>query len=140
MVPYMQKWIVIYSDLRWLQRWLPLWVYGMVGRAGLRKIAHQRHCRFPHLERAIAKLGPRPLLMIHGQADTYIKPEMAEALYQRARPPKELWLVGGAKHNQAIQVAGDDYRRRVLDFFLRHLSDSKIERARPEMAATACPG
>ena len=59
--------------------------------------------------------------MIHGGADTYIKPEMARELFDRAKEPKELWIVDGAKHNQALTVAPDEYRRRVLDFFLRHL-------------------
>ena len=55
--------------------------------------------------------------MIHGEGDTYIKPEMAKALFERARGPKELWIVPKAKHNQALSVAGDEYhraRRRVL--------------------------
>jgi hypothetical protein len=59
--------------------------------------------------------------MIHGGADTYIKPEMAKALFRLAKEPKEFWLVDGAKHNQAINVATEDYRQRVLDFFLNHL-------------------
>jgi hypothetical protein len=48
---------------------------------------------------------------------------MARALFDKARAPKELWLVGAAKHNQALQVAGNEYRQRVLDFFERHLAD-----------------
>jgi hypothetical protein len=58
---------------------------------------------------------------VHGGADNYIRPEMARALHDLARPPKELWLVEGAKHNQSLQVAGDDYRKRVLEFFTKHL-------------------
>ncbi len=60
--------------------------------------------------------------MIHGGADTYIKPEMARALFGYAGRPKELWLVEGAKHNQALHTAGDEYRRRVLEFFDNHLA------------------
>jgi pimeloyl-ACP methyl ester carboxylesterase len=123
MVPYMRKWIGIYSHRYWLQRVLPNWYYGLLARAGLRRIRRERCCRFPDLEPAMRELAPRPLLMIHGGADTYIKPEMARALYDRARHPKEFWLVDGAKHNQAIQTAGEEYRRRVLDFFLIHLQE-----------------
>ncbi|HEV3313114.1 MAG TPA: alpha/beta hydrolase [Chloroflexota bacterium] len=78
--------------------------------------------RYPHLERAMPRLAPRPLLMIHGGGDTYIKPGMAQQLFARARQPKELWLVEKAKHNQALQVAGDQYRQRVLAFFETHLT------------------
>ena len=41
--------------------------------------------------------------MIHGEADTYIKTDMARALADRARGPCEFWVVDGAKHNQALQ-------------------------------------
>ena len=63
-----------------------------------------------------------PLLMIHGEGDTYIKPEMARALFERVREPKELWVVPNAKHNQALHTAGDEYHRRVVEFFDRHLA------------------
>ncbi len=69
--------------------------------------------------------------MIHGESDTYIKPAMARALFEIAREPKELWLVPGAKHNQALQVAGDEYRRRVLEFFEKHLADGAESPQRP---------
>ena len=67
--------------------------------------------------------------MIHGERDTYIRTEMARAsLFARGcAGTREFWLVPGAKHNQALQVAGDDYRRRVLDFFERHLTDTATE-------------
>lgn len=123
MVPYMRKWIAIYSDRKSLQKLLPSWFYGLIGHTALRRIGRERGCRFPHLERAIGRLAPRPLLMIHGGGDTYIKPEMAQALYERARPPKDFWLVPGAKHNQAIHVAGEEYHRRVLDFFRAQLPE-----------------
>ena len=58
----------------------------------------ERGCRFPHLEAELPRLGKRPLLMIHGEADNYIKPPMAEALYQLASEPKEYWL---ARRSQA---------------------------------------
>jgi pimeloyl-ACP methyl ester carboxylesterase len=121
MVPYMRQWVGIVSDRKRIQRILPDWYYGLLADAGLRRIQRERSCRFPHLERCIAGLAPRPLLMIHGGADTYIKPEMAELLFRCAREPKEFWLVEGAKHNQALAVAGNEYRERILDFFQRHL-------------------
>ena len=45
--------------------------------------------------------------------------EWAQALFDKAGQPKELWLVEGAKHNQALALANGDYRRRVLEFFDR---------------------
>jgi pimeloyl-ACP methyl ester carboxylesterase len=121
MVPYMEKWIAIYSRRKWLQRLLPHWYYQLVATIALRWVQRERDCHFPHLERRIGRLAPRPLLMIHGAADTYIKPEMTQALFDRAREPKELWLVEGAKHNQAFQEANGEYQRRVRTFFEEHL-------------------
>jgi alpha-beta hydrolase superfamily lysophospholipase len=125
LVPYMRQWYRIYNDHYFMQEMLPPWYYGVIGLAGLRQIERERRCHFPHLEKALRRLAPRPLLMIHGGGDTYIKPDMARALFDRARAPKEFWLVEGAKHNQALPVAGDEYRRRVLEFFERHLASEE---------------
>ena len=129
LVPYMRRWLRIYSDRPAAQSLLPHWYYGIFGRRGLRLIERERHCRFPHLETVLGRLAPRPLLMIHGEADTYIRPSMARALFDAARGPKELWLVEGAKHNQALQVANGEYRRRVLAFFEEHLAGNEAAAA-----------
>lgn len=123
LVPYMRQWFRIYNSNYIAQGLLPSWYYGLIGLAALRVIERERGCRFPHLERALPRLAPRPWLMIHGERDTYIRAEMARALFDCARQPKEFWLVPAAKHNQALQAAGDEYRRRVLEFFERHLAD-----------------
>jgi len=128
MIPYMRKWVSIISTRYWIQRILPEWYYGLFADDGLRRIQQANKCTFPELERALSRLAPRPLLMIHGGADTYIKPEMARALFGKARQPKEFWLVEGAKHNQALQVAGDAYRQRVLAFFEEHLAGAAGDR------------
>lgn len=121
MTPYMRQWFKIYNTYFPLQL-IPDWYVDHIARIGLRRIERERACRFPSLEAAVAKLAPRPLLMIHGEGDTYIKPDMARALFDRAGEPKEFWLVPGAKHNQGLHVAGEEYRRRVLRFFEQHLS------------------
>jgi len=122
LVPYMRHWYRIYNSNYAVQGLLPSWYYGIIGRIGLRQIERARRCHFPALESAIARLSPRPLLMIHGGADTYIKPEMARKLFDRAREPKEFWLVEGARHNQAFHLANAEYQRRVREFFDRHLA------------------
>ncbi len=122
LVPYMRHWFRIYNNQYKVQGLLPSWYYGRVGLEGLKQVARERNCHFPHLDRVLGKLAPRPLLMIHGEADTYIKPEMAQALFECAREPKEFWLVEGAKHNQNLAVAGEEYERRVRAFFDAHLA------------------
>jgi hypothetical protein len=72
--------------------------------------------------------------MIHGGGDTYIRPEMARVIFSRANEPKELWVVAKAKHNQALQLAGEEYHRRVLAFFEKHLAEPSLA---PEIAPAA---
>lgn len=132
LVPYMRKWYAIYNDHYILQGLIPMWYYGQIGKVAMKKIARERQCQFPPLEKYLPKLAPRPLLLIHGGDDTYIRPEMAKSLFDRARQPKEIWLVEGAKHNQALKVANGEYERRVLEFFNQHL-------AGPEPALVAVP-
>jgi pimeloyl-ACP methyl ester carboxylesterase len=103
----------------------------MIGRKGLRQIERERKCHFPDLEKHLPDLAPRPLLMIHGTDDTYIKPDMAGKLFELAREPKEFWLVENAKHNLALQVAGEEYRQRVLRFFEKHLAEPPTDGAGP---------
>lgn len=121
LVPYMRKWYAIYNSQYILQGLLPSWYYGLIGLVALKKIAKHRQCNFPHLEPVFRKLAPRPLLMIHGGGDTYIKPDMARELFEKAKGPKDFWMVEGAKHNQAIQLVREEYHKRLLAFFNEHL-------------------
>ena len=130
LVPYMQRWIKIYSTRYALQKSLPTWFYGLVGLTGVRRVARNRGVTYPSVEKAVGKLR-QPLLMIHGEGDTYIKPEMAKTLFARAKGPKDLWVVPKAKHNQALHAAGDEYHRRLVEFFDRHLAGIDAEPAVP---------
>ena len=129
MVPYMRVWFSIYNPHRPLHGLIGAWYFGTVARTAVRELGRERGVRFPDLEAAVRRLAPRPLLMIHGGADSYIKPVMARALFRYARRPKELWVVPDAKHNQAPHVAGTEYRRRVLEFFDRHLAGEPLPAA-----------
>jgi alpha-beta hydrolase superfamily lysophospholipase len=124
MIPYMKQWVLIYTKLLWVARCLPVWYLRLLAKIGIRQIEALRNCHYPPLEACMAKLAPRPLLMIHGGADNYIKPDMARALFKMAGHPKEFWLVDKAKHNQAFTLAHDEYKTRVLAFFDRHLAGS----------------
>ena len=43
-------------------------------------------------------VSPRPLLLVHGEADRRLPPHSSKAIYQWAREPKELVLYPGAGH------------------------------------------
>jgi len=69
----------------------------------------------------VARISPRPILVIHGLADTYIPPANSARLYAAARAPKEIWRIAGAAHTGGYGVAGSAYERRVAGFFQRSL-------------------
>ena len=140
MVPYMQRWIKIYSDRYRVQRAVPAWFYGFLGMSGVKQVARNRGVNYPSVEKAVKKFR-RPLLMIHGEGDTYIKPDMARALFGLAKGPKDLWIVPRAKHNQALHLATEEYQRRVTAFFDQHLAGINApSTAEPEAPPAAAAG
>jgi fermentation-respiration switch protein FrsA (DUF1100 family) len=70
---------------------------------------------------AVAALSPRPLLIIHGEADTVIPVSHARLLYEAAGEPKRLWLFPGAEHCGGYFVHRPAYAARVTSFFAAHL-------------------
>jgi uncharacterized protein len=119
-LPYMRHWVRIYNTNYLVHGLMPAWFYAHMARVGIRRVERARKVRFYHLEPRLGRLR-QPFLMIHGEADSYIKVEMARALFRRAAGPKEFWAVPGARHNQSISVAGPEYARRVVAFFGQHL-------------------
>jgi fermentation-respiration switch protein FrsA (DUF1100 family) len=69
----------------------------------------------------VAKIAPRPLLMIAGDDDEYVPLSMEKALYAAAGSPKEIWIVPGARHLH-FERATQDYPARLVDFFDRTLN------------------
>jgi dipeptidyl aminopeptidase/acylaminoacyl peptidase len=61
----------------------------------------------------IDKISPHPLLLVHGDADELIPLEHAYKLYQKAKEPKELKIISGAKHKMRLEKAAMDF---VLDW------------------------
>jgi dipeptidyl aminopeptidase/acylaminoacyl peptidase len=60
----------------------------------------------------VDKISPRPLLLVHGDADELIPLEHAYKLYQKAGEPKELKIIPGARHKMRLEKAAMDF---VLD-------------------------
>jgi uncharacterized protein len=57
-----------------------------------------------------------PLLLIAGDADQHATLDEMKLLYARANPPKELWIIAGARHIDFYRYVPIEYQRRVLDF------------------------
>jgi fermentation-respiration switch protein FrsA (DUF1100 family) len=59
-----------------------------------------------------------PLLVIHGERDEIVAPDLGRALFDAAPGPKELFIVPRAGHNDLLLAGGSAYYARV-DAFLR---------------------
>jgi alpha-beta hydrolase superfamily lysophospholipase len=77
--------------------------------------------RLPDPIERVAAVSPRPVLVIASRDDSLIHYTESIALHAAAGEPKELWVVDGAGHGEAVTVGGDEYRERVLGFLERHL-------------------
>lgn len=71
--------------------------------------------------RAVARIAPRPLLIIHGTADQTVPVAHAYQLFAAAREPKDLWIAEGAEHCGAYFLNRPYYCERAISFFDRHL-------------------
>jgi len=65
---------------------------------------------------AVKALSPIPFLLIHGEEDAIVPPEHSRRLYDGAAEPKDLWIVPGAGHIQALKARA---MRERLTAFLR---------------------
>ncbi len=143
MLAYILRWAEIYVGLQDLLEARADPGVSISSRWSSRKrIQRKLKCRFPDVERGTARLAPRPLLMIHGEKDSYIGPGIARGLFAAAGDPKELWIVPKAKHNRCREVAGTEYSDRVAAFFLANAPrvSKPVERTaakKPREAAAA---
>ncbi|MCU0929152.1 MAG: lysophospholipase [Burkholderiaceae bacterium] len=58
-----------------------------------------------------------PVLVVHGAADALIRPELGQALYERAPAPKRFVLVEGGTHHNTNAVGQPLYREAVAELF-----------------------
>jgi uncharacterized protein len=70
-------------------------------------------------EKAVAQ-RPFPVLQICGTNDHRIPCCHAEAIYNAASGPKELWIVQGTGHASALGQAPAEYENRVVSFFEKY--------------------
>jgi len=58
-----------------------------------------------------------PLLFIHGRRDDIIPLRMGRALFDAAPAPKQFFEIPAAGHNDILETAGPEYRRRLKAFY-----------------------
>ncbi len=103
---------------------LPRWLAPLIGFLTVAIASVRLHANLFSADpiRWVDQVAPRPLLIMHAGSDADAPVDNARRLFATAREPKELWIVPNALHRQIEEVARDEYRRRVIDFFDRAFS------------------
>ncbi len=117
----MKKWATIFAKVRVVAENHPPTFWRLLRWLAFRNSQKYFGCRFPSVRKALTRLGPRPILFIHGERDGFIPVSQSQFLYDLAVGPKELWRVPKAKHNQSVVVQPQEYAKRIVGFFDKHL-------------------
>lgn len=102
----------------WLCQLIPLWHYRITMKMvrWTSRILRQR--RYVVLERWLPRLKDRAVLLVAGERDNYVHPDVARELVRCiSSKSAEIWTVPSAKHNRARAVAAAEYDRRLAAFF-----------------------
>lgn len=89
----------VFDTMKW--GWLP--VNGLITQ------------RFESIKK-VAQIGS-PLLVVHGEDDSLIKPELGRKLFDAAVGPKEFVLVPGGSHHNTNAVGQPQYRQALAQLF-----------------------
>ena len=118
---FISRWATLYMP-RSIMRLLPTWhvrLTCMMVRWTSRLLSKRQYVVLEWLP----KLKDRSVLLVAGERDNYVHPDIGRALHRRIdSPDAELWLVPTAKHNCARKVGPAEYDRRVRDFFDKTLN------------------
>lgn len=122
---YIRKWRSMAVSQAFINNRIPSFIYWYWRLLTLWVAEHRLRCRLISAEKSLKGGNNPPVFIIHGENDSYIGPDNARRLYDLAREPKEFWVVPGAKHNGGVIARPKEYRRRVLDFLAKHLSEQE---------------
>ncbi len=137
MTAYIVRWATIFVRAKWFLRCVPRFVFSFLGDVARAGTERKRNCSYPSVERAVARLAPRPWLQIHGERDVYIGTDIADDLFSWARQPKEQWIVGDAKHNRCRELEPEAYARRLAAFLDRNAPRRPLAEIEAEAATDA---
>lgn len=77
---------------------------------------------------AVARMGGRPVMVIHGDDDFAMPAEHAQRLHDAATGPREIWF-GPGPHSNIITADPREYEQRVFRFLDAHLGPAKPQPA-----------
>jgi fermentation-respiration switch protein FrsA (DUF1100 family) len=72
-------------------------------------------------KRWIAKISPRPVLLMQGGADRVVSADSGAKLFEAAGQPKELWFEPDVGHAEFLKTKPAEFERRLTKFFEEHL-------------------
>ncbi len=75
--------------------------------------------------RDIARIAPRPILIIHNGKDSIVDPRDGGLLHAAAQEPKELWILPDADHCGAYFVDRAAYVKKINEFFDLYLKNTR---------------
>jgi pimeloyl-ACP methyl ester carboxylesterase len=126
---YTLRWASLYFP-SWAMRFCPVWHIRSTLVLARWVSQLRRHCRYVVLEEWLPRLAGRPIFVILDGRDTYVLPEISEALFQYfPQGSSQRWLARTAKHNLAREVDAEEFDRRLVEFFSQMV-------ARPRQAAS----
>ena len=116
MMAHAYRWISIAAPaalVKFIPEWHIQWTITLARWVSQRR----RRCRYAMLERVLPRLANKPALVIAGERDTYVLPEVSREIVRLIGQSEALWMVAKAKHNLARPVDPDEYDRRLIAFF-----------------------
>jgi pimeloyl-ACP methyl ester carboxylesterase len=125
---FSKRWVSLLVP-QWMVGWIPAWHVELSLTGGRIYSQFKRKCRYAHLERTLPSLRNRPVLLISGQRDNYVRPEIAASLHESlGNEFAQLWMVPNARHNGARQADQQSYDGRLSEFFST-LSTDRTEKS-----------
>jgi alpha-beta hydrolase superfamily lysophospholipase len=77
----------------------------------------------------IAKLSPRPVLLMTGSEDVHARPDELQLLAEQIPDTGRLHILPGAGHQNLFEHAGATYQQLVLNFLAEHLAGARAARS-----------
>ncbi len=122
---YIDKWANIYIYEPVLKR-LPQFILYSLAYFSIHFASFRLRSRILFVENYI-KRSKSPVFIIHGEKDSYIRSAHANYLYDRVPTEKDVWVCSGAAHNESVVTEPEEYQKRVLSFFQKHLNEENLE-------------
>ena len=69
----------------------------------------------------IARIAPRPVLLMQGGADRVVSADSGARLFEAAGEPKEPWFEPDVAHAAFLKSKPQEFERRIVEFFDRNL-------------------